>query len=100
MAKTEKSIEEEIAEWKKKHGDIFKLQVEDKVCYLRTPDRKTMSYAASVATKDPLKFNEILLNNCWLGGDEEIRTQDSLFLAASSKIAEIIQIKEASLEKL
>ena len=99
MAK-DKITKADIDAWKKKHGDIFRLKVEDKVCYLRTPDRKTMSFAASVATKDPLKFNEILLSNCWLGGDEEIKTQDDLFLAASSKIAEIIQIKEAGLEKL
>lgn len=98
-----KSIEitqEQIQEWKAKHGDIFKLKIEDKVCYLKVPDRKTLSYASSVATKDPLKFNEIILNNAWLGGDEEIKTQDSLFLAASSKIAEIIEVKEAELEKL
>ena len=99
MAK-DKITKADIDAWKKKHGDIFRLKVEDKVCYLRTPDRKTMSFAASVATKDPLKFNEILLSNCWLGGDEEIKTQDDLFLAASYKIAEIIQIKEAGLEKL
>lgn len=91
---------EQIQEWKKKHGDIFRLTVEGKVAYLRTPDRKTMSYASSFASSEPLKFNEILLENCWLGGDEEIKTNDILFLSASSKLAEIIQIKTATLEKL
>ena len=100
MGKISNPTPAEIAEWKRKHVDIFVLRVEDKKCYLKTPDRKTMSYAASVATKDPLKFNEILLNNCWLGGDDEIKTDDSLFLAASSKLSDIISIKEASLEKL
>jgi hypothetical protein len=97
---TKKVTQEQIEAWKKKHGNVFKLKIEDKECYLKTPDRKTLSFASSVATKDPLKFNEILLNNCWLGGDEEIKTDDSLFLAASSKIAEIIEVKEAELEKL
>lgn len=100
MSKIEKPTKADIEAWKKKHGEVFKLTIEDKECFLKTPDRKAMSYAASVAIKDPLKFNEILLNNCWLGGNEEIKTQDSLFLAASSKIGEIIQIKDASLEKL
>ena len=94
------ATQEQIDAWKQKHGDIFKLKIEDKVCFLKSPDRKTLSYASSVATKDPLKFNEILLSNCWLGGDEEIKTNDSFFLAASSKIAEIIEVKEAELEKL
>lgn len=90
----------QIAEWKEKHGDIYKLAVEDKVCYLKEPDRKTLSYATTVGQKDPMKFNEIMLNACWLGGDEIIKTKDSYFLSASTKLAELIQVKEATLEKL
>ncbi|MBW7838582.1 MAG: hypothetical protein H3C36_02855 [Chitinophagaceae bacterium] len=95
-----KITDEQIKAWKKQHGDIFKLQIEDKVAYLKTPDRKTLSYATSVATKDPLKFNEIILNNCWLSGDEEIKTDDALFISAGAKLADLIQVKEAELVKL
>ena len=84
----------------KQYKDIFVISVEDKKVYLRTPDRKTLSYASTLATKDPLKFNEVILDNCWLGGDEEIKTNDELFLAVSSKLPDLIQIKEATLEKL
>ena len=91
---------EQIQEWKQKYKDIFVISVEDKKVYLRTPDRKTLSYASTLATKDPLKFNEVILDNCWLGGDEEIKTNDELFLAVSSKLPDLIQIKEATLEKL
>jgi len=90
----------QIQEWKKQYKDIFVISVEDKKVYLRTPDRKTLSYASTLATKDPLKFNEVILDNCWLGGDEEIKTNDELFLAVSSKLPDLIQIKEATLEKL
>lgn len=95
-----KITDEQIKAWKKQHGDIFKLQIEDKVAYLKKPDRKTMSYATSVAAKDPMKFNEIMLNGCWLAGNEEIKTDDALFLGAAAKIAELIEVKEAELEKL
>ena len=91
---------EQIQEWKNQYKDIFVISVEDKKVYLRTPDRKTLSYASTFATKDPLKFNEVILDNCWLGGDEEIKTNDELFLAVSSKLPDLIQIKEATLEKL
>ena len=91
---------QQIQEWKKQYGDVYVLNIEDKKAYLRTPDRQTLSYASTLATKDPLKFNEVVLNNCWLGGDEEIKTDDTLFLAASSKLPDLIQIKEATLEKL
>lgn len=95
-----KATPEQIQEWKQKYSDVFSITVEDKICYLKSPDRKTLSFASSVATKDPLKFNEILLKGCWLDGDSEIQTNDSLFLSASSKLAEIIEVKEATLEKL
>ena len=91
---------EQIEEWKKQYNDIYVLNIEDKKAYLRTPDRQTLSCASTLSTKDPLKFNEVVLNNCWLGGDEEIKTDDALFLAASSKLPDLIQIKEATLEKL
>ena len=91
---------EQIQEWKKQYKDVFVISVEDKKVYLRTPDRKTLSYASTLATKDPLRFNEVILENCWLGGDEEIKTNDELFLAVSSKLPDLIQIKEATLEKL
>ena len=91
---------EQIQEWKNQYKDIFVTRVADKKVYLRTPDRKTLSYASTLATKDPLRFNEVILENCWLGGDEEIKTNDELFLAVSSKLPDLIQIKEATLEKL
>ena len=91
---------EQIKQWKAKYKEVFVLRVDDKVAYLRTPDRATLSYASTLATKDPMKFNEAILTNCWLGGDEEIKTDDALFLSASSKLGELIQIKEATFEKL
>jgi hypothetical protein len=91
---------EQIAEWKAKYGSIFCISVEGKKCYLKKPGRKALGYASMAGRENPLKFNEILLNDCWLGGDEEIKTDDDLFLSISSKIGEIIEVKEAELVKL
>ena len=49
---------------------------------------------------DPIKFNETLLNNLWIEGDAEIKTNDDYFLAVSSQLGELLQIKEATLKKL
>jgi hypothetical protein len=89
---------EQIAEWKATHGEFFGIVIEDKVCYLKKPDRKALSFASQVGS-DPMKFNEVILKNCWLGGDEEILTNDSLFLAASSKLDQVIEFKKAELVK-
>ena len=89
---------EQLAIWKKEYGEFFGIVIEDKVCYLKKPDRKVLSFASQVGS-DPMKFNEVILKNCWIGGDEEILTDDSLFLAASSKLDQVIEFKKAELVK-
>lgn len=90
----------QIDAWKKAHGDVFKVEVGGKVCYLKKPDRKVLGAASVLGKNDPMKYNEVLLENCWLDGDEEIKTDDSLFLGVSSHLAEIIEIKTAEIKKL
>jgi hypothetical protein len=93
--------QQQIDAWKQQHGEVFKLEIEGgHVAFVKKPDRKTMSYASSVASKDPIKFNEILLNGCWLGGDETIKTNDTLFLSAGQVLGNLMEVKEASLLKL
>lgn len=90
----------EIDEWKKRHGDIYAIKVDGHVCYLRKPTRRDLSFASSAGKKDPLKFNETLLRNCWLGGSEAIRRDDDKFMGASGVLDKIIPDAEAELEKL
>jgi hypothetical protein len=93
---------EQIAEWKQKHGDIFAVTVDGHIAYLKKPDRHILGFATagSDGGKQGIKFNEILMKNCFLGGSQDIQTVDSLFLAASAKLGELIEIKEAELVKL
>ncbi len=94
------ATEAQIKEWKNKYGDVFEVLVEDKKCYLRKPDRKILGLATSVGQKNPMKFNEVILHNCWLAGDEEIKTDDDYFLGVGAKLETLIQIKEAEIKKL
>jgi hypothetical protein len=95
-----KATKEQIAEWKAKHGKVYCVKVDDKACYLKKPGRKILGYATVAGKDNPMKFNEVLLNDCWLGGDEEIKTDDTLFLSVSPKLSELIVTKEAELEEL
>jgi len=91
---------EQIASWKEKHGEVYKLTCEDKSCIVKLADRKTLSFASASGTKDPMKFNEMILRGCWLGGDKEILENDNYFISVGQKIAELVQFKKATLEKL
>ena len=93
-----KFTKEQIKEWKAKHGELFEITVEDKSCILHRPTRKDLSYASAV--KDPVKMSEVMLNALRVAGDEEIKEDDSLFLAAIQKMQDILEVKEAEIKKL
>ncbi|MBQ5451628.1 MAG: hypothetical protein IIT56_01415 [Bacteroidales bacterium] len=85
MAQTQKEneligqvSETQIQAWKKQWGEVFAVKADGKICYLRKPDRKILAYTSTLAN-NPIKANETLLNNCWLGGCEDFKTDDSLF---------------------
>lgn len=91
--------EDTIKGWKKKWGDVYKVDVDGKTCYLHKPDRKTLAYVSS-AQGNPIRMTEALLNNCWIDGDEEIKTDDSLFFGVAQQMGSLIDIKKAELVKL
>lgn len=93
-----KFTKEQVKEWKARHGELFEITVEDKSCILHRPTRKDLSYASAV--KDPVKMSEVMLNALWVAGDEEIKEDDSLFLAAIQKMQDILEVKEAEIKKL
>ena len=81
MKKPVQLTAEEITALKKKHGKVFKIEIEDAVGFVKKPDRKIMSHALTVSGggKDGMKFNEIILKDIWLGGDERILNDDDYF---------------------
>lgn len=66
--------------------------------YLKPPSRKVLGMATAIGKGDPFKFGEIIMKNCWLGGDERIIDDDDYFLAANAVLGDLIRIKSASLK--
>lgn len=91
---------EQIEKWKSEYAAVFKITCPEKnlAAYCHAPTRQQMSFVSTV--KDPIKFNEALLKACWLEGDMEIQTDDSVFMGLSSQIAELMHFEEVKLEKL
>lgn len=113
MAKKEVKVSEleagrptkdQIAEWKKKHGNLFKVSVQDGentlFAILRQPKMIDMEGASRETKKSPLSSVKYIVRNCSLYMDDAINKNDDLFMAICSKAEDIIEIKEASLEKL
>lgn len=96
-----KITQEQIQAWKAKYGEVFKISFEDgKEVYLKKPDRKIMSYAMTKSQTNPLGFAEVVLNQCFLGGDQEVKTNDDYFLGAAAQLEQILEVKNAALKKL
>lgn len=90
--------EKKIAEWKRLHGDIFLITVEDKNCILRKPKRKDYSYVSAI--KDPIKITEMMVKQLWVEGDEELRDNDDYFLALMPRMEEVMKVKDSEVKKL
>lgn len=88
---------EQIAQWKEQYGKVFKYEVDDKICYMRPVDRTTYSVAASKVSTSPAKFNEIVIDRCWLGGAEEIRKDDQYYYGLIDFVEELLNKKKGSL---
>lgn len=79
-------------------ANMLKIEATTVKAYLKKPSRKVISMATAVGGKDPIRFGELILENCWLGGDECIKTNDDLFLAANAILGNLIKIKTATLK--
>lgn len=97
--------EAQVQAWKREFGRVraYSVQKSDSqkaTCYLRTPDRKVMGAALQAQKSDPIKAKEIILLNCWLGGDNEIKTNDELFISIATQLDDLIEIKEVEIKEL
>ena len=79
------------------HPDIFKYEVDGRVGYLRSVDRNTYALAASKVSISPAKFNEIVIENIWLGGDADLKKLDSYYYGLIDFVEELMAKKKGSL---
>lgn len=91
---------EQIEQWKSAHGDVWQINVDGHIAYLKAPGRKALGAATAFGQNAPMKFNEIILDAAWIQGDERIKTNDPLFLGAIAQLGEITAAKQAALKKL
>lgn len=91
---------EQIEGFKQEYGDIFKIEVEDKSCFIHKPTRQILDLAMASSAKKSSEFNSTILKNCWLAGDKDIVFVDDYFMGAGAVLDEVIQFKTAELKKL
>jgi len=102
---------EEITEMKTKNPrGVFQITVSNERTgnvhygYFKKPGRQQMDFASSEAAKGGKfsvdRFNSSLANNCWIGGDEAMRTDEDLFMSASTQFGELAKVYQAEIKEL
>lgn len=91
----------DVEKLKKEHGEIYSCEFDGGLrCYLKRPTRQAIAAASAVSGGDKIKYYEVILNNCWILGDEIIKTDIGYFLSLFTQIDKMIGAKECELKKL
>lgn len=81
----------------------YEITVKGKSCKLSEISRGTLEIALGMIMKptpEYIRAGEIIILNCWIEGDEEIKTNDKLLVPAAMKAYELIELEEAELKKI
>jgi len=88
----------QIESWKKQHGEIRQLNVNDATCIVRMPKLEDVDMAQTIGKDDEVKTGLIQLRNCWLAGDEKILNDLDYTLNASRIMGRLFPVLECTLE--
>ena len=106
MEKTKTEIIQErfgarIDDWKRQYRDVFGYVSEDgKCCVLRTPDLTILDACRTMSRGSSIRFDMALLENCWLDGDPELKTEDKYRMGIFDWLGSIIKKTEGELVEL
>lgn len=96
--------EEQIGKWKAVHRRVVRVDVTDgddlHVAYFKRPSIETLSAVSKVAKSDEVKGAAVLYDNCFLGGDTQMREDALLFMAASAQLGRMFNACLGSLKNL
>lgn len=104
---------EQIEVWKKDYRcEVYEIEVEGYKCYIRSFDRSTMKCVlasltmqvsdrgAEIDAGKMLEIGEIGFENCRLACDEEILTNDRLYIAVCMQVGALFEFAQATLKKV
>lgn len=80
--------------------DTFTLTTGDKKCIINKPNRQIVEACLPlIADKKLITAGELIINSCWVSGDEEIKTNEDYLIPAAIEATDVLQFKNAELKK-
>lgn len=90
---------DQVEAWKKQYGEVFEAVVDNKIAYFKRASRATVRAALSFISKDKLKYIEVVLVNCIIGGDKSVLDNDEEFFGLVELVEEITKGKLVKIKK-
>lgn len=96
------ATDEQVQEWKARHKyGIYAVTIDGHIGYFKNPNRQEINCALSKADKEnALAVFEMLASVTFLGGSNELLTDDQMFIGLSNEIKSKLDGKKASLVNL
>jgi hypothetical protein len=91
---------EQIKAWKDTHGELFCLSSPKGDVYVSKPSRAVLSLILTKAKTDILAAAEVIISNCWLQGDESLKTNDGWKLGLVNQLDAIIETVTVEVKKI
>lgn len=96
-----KWTKEQIESHKQKHGSVYRYTSKDgKAALLRSPDLDIIDACRTLSGGSSVKFDKALVNNCWIEGDEELRSVTKYQLGLFEWLGGIVEKVDGELEEL
>lgn len=93
--------EAQIQTWKREHGRVYVYHTPDgKWCILRKPTLMILDACKSLSGSSNIRFSQALVENCWLSGSPEFKTDDEYQLGLFDWLGVIIKQIDGELEEL
>ena len=92
-----KVTKKDIQAWKEKYANIYEIESDGKIGYIFDPtsDLRIMKMVVSSAKKGGnIEMTEAVINNCWLGGDEVLRTDEQYLLGITNQMDDLIDLPD------
>lgn len=98
---------EQLKAWKEEHGSVLQVSAElgsgnSVTCYLK-PVKERHQFAAAysfIGANKLLEAGELILKNCWLGGDEVIKTDDKTNAAVAMAAYQAMELPTTHTKKI
>lgn len=90
-----------IAKYKKEFDKVYRYTtVDGKECLLKNPTLQILDACRAISGGSHIKFDDALLQNCWIDGDLEIKTVDAYKLGIFDFLGGLIHKIAGNMEEL